>query len=83
MGRDKIDVRSELKEISLFLESGKFSEALKHLLKLSDSLEGITPEDAKKVVRFIDFYSRKLKSLEKQIVRNIANRVKIKDSYLK
>lgn len=81
MGRNKVDV--ELKKISVLLESGNFSEASGKLKELTEDLESLSLNDAKKIVKFLDFYSKRIEQIKTRINQELINKLKIKNSYLK
>ena len=81
MGRDKID--SKLKELALCIELGDFSRASDLLSKLSSQTSHFTPEDVKKFISFLDFYSERVKVLERELQEKLSNKSKVDKSYLR
>ncbi len=81
MGRDKVE--GKLKEISFLLETERFSEASSLIQDLSENVAGFSEEDKKKILSFLEFYTERIKKLEHYIHCEMANKLKVRKSYLK
>ena len=81
MGRDKVELK--LKELALCIELGDFSRASDLLSEISSRISHFTPEEVEKVVSFLDFYSERIKVLEREVQRKLSNKAKVDKSYLR
>ena len=79
MGRNK--VKSLIDELLQEFESGNYealSGSLKELLALAPQLQ---PEEARQVYRLLDSLQLKLKERERELLTQLENSRKVKDSY--
>ena len=81
MGRDKIE--DKLREISFYIEIGDFEKASELLSEISDAVPYCSQEDALKILEFLEFYSKKLKNLERSLILETNNKMKVRKSYFK
>ena len=81
MGRDKVE--DKLKQISFLLETERFSEALSLFRDLSENAAGFSEEEKKKILSFLEFYTKRVRKLEHYIHCEMANKLKVRKSYLK
>jgi len=81
LGRDKIE--DKLRKISFYIEIGDFKKASELLSEISDAIPCCSQEDALKILEFLDFYSKKLKNLERSLILETNNKMKVRKSYFK
>jgi len=81
LGRDKVD--SKLRKLSLYIELGNFGKASELLSELSELIPLCSVEDGEKILKFLNFYSEKLKLLEKKFSVEAEVKMKVKKSYLR
>ena len=81
MGRDKVEVK--LKELSFYIEQGDFKKASELLSEISDAIPSYSQEDARKILKFLNFYSDRLKQLEEKLGLEVSNKLKVRKSYLR
>ncbi len=81
MGRDKVEVK--LKELSFYIEQGDFKKASELLSEISAAIPSYSQEDARKILKFLNFYSDRLKQLEEKLGLEVSNKSKVRKSYLR
>ncbi|GEM_PF-3008700 len=81
MGRSEFEVlRSKL---IVYVNEENYREALKLISSLSESLPQFSREEAMELIALISELQKKLKEKEEKLLKSIADKLKVKGSYLK